>query len=1248
MDRFSAIKHFCIQTHDLDSVGGTSNLMKSFYTTGGNDKHEMHEKEATLTLITPDMTKPSTWQLYFNHHYIAANNWKFDKDELMLTFKQVNQANQLNVAGTLQMKKDLSTGFGHLSVGDQHYSAVLGLAPVSFDVDVSANAGAYIVQSGNVYQIKWDSNKDQWKNATWQTKRMELTYGLNSVPFVGQTDYVKTFIVKDNLSNNQWEAEQDTFTVSLNADYQYSFIPTGTPPQDISTDTTIPSVFPYKLDFIMDEFGLTFAGAMTINDSPKGEKGVIAIKGTLKGFPAFGHYNLQKGKVSHHMSVFPGKVEIEGVKPASFSLENNMIHYKGLNVKGLPTDGCFCFDYFGNIGMDTKNQLSAVRCENHKMPTRVRAMAAAATGLDIHTLLNMTPFYKNDKGSYYDKFQQQALDDFYSILYYWMPNDLRKFVPPSNLPDDIKDVVNIPSADKAKTFYNNLNIAHITTVLGNQDDPYAKKLNAIRASNYIKGETAKSEVFNAQISEIYKRKWLASQDSNGDLKLFLADQVRNASKYVDYINADQKSWIASLDTILDTSDEDQKTKQEMTKIINLLSDKARNDKQYWSYTFFRFATNPSALMQLKYISIDPNAGVDGSAFMRRVQANCAILGIMDPSLTFQKQYMSVIRIFQVGNILPQLLEMANVDIDDYSFIVYQILQKYIEENKNSQDPKIQELVNTLQSKLQIEHIRNILSEISIVASNVKGGNWITLANAIDNALVNRPILKGIVNFLGKAVFNAVLMTGFIAGVANIVFAFKSWKLLDDAHKAQAILMSIQLLSPVLVAIVKRGVAWYAAFDTGNLTFSSFYKILIDSGEEIASAELRLSGSMSKWIVRNNPVPVEGYMYLPELFGEVAEEELTLTQKLLGRNLTEFMATRFAALFAVINIVMSSIFLARSESTLDKAQNGLFLASAILELVAAAANWAIGAGVEVVLGIELATVASIAGGLAILGAVVGVVLLLVILLKHQPTVVETFATENAGVYYMPEEGDIDYLNKDYVSIISNGKVVTVNDNNTLTLGNQQNNSKTVYLMDVDDNGYGLFKVITSDKVYALTLNDDKKLVMSEMITDTTNDADKKQRWVFSVKGGVTKNDQGLMTGGNFSLYNLYFNNKKQEKLYLNVSNSNVIVSNSEQQFTISSTAKKPEGLTMDDISLTVDDRDMTFDPKIAIAGTLPYTFSVKPNLPNFLQFSTSGGRISQAVGVAPPITAKTEYTLTVTNGANAPIDTKFHIEVTKGY
>lgn len=105
----------------------------------------------------------------------------------------------------------------------------------------------------------------------------------------------------------------------------------------------------------------------------------------------------------------------------------------------------------------------------------------------------------------------------------------------------------------------------------------------------------------------------------------------------------------------------------------------------------------------------------------------------------------------------------------------------------------------------------------------------------------------------------------------------------------------------------------------------------------------------------------------------------LALKLFGRNLSEFLATRFAAAVSIVTIVLTSLKINNSSispTALDVATNSLFLAASMFDLVAAVSTWvgtyAVGAtGASV-----LSVIASFAGVMSIVATIAGFILVMV--------------------------------------------------------------------------------------------------------------------------------------------------------------------------------------------------------------------------------------------------------------------------------
>ena len=53
----------------------------------------------------------------------------------------------------------------------------------TYSCDLSTNAGAYAAKEG--LTLKWDTNSEEWKNATWTENAMKFTYWLEKDGKIG-------------------------------------------------------------------------------------------------------------------------------------------------------------------------------------------------------------------------------------------------------------------------------------------------------------------------------------------------------------------------------------------------------------------------------------------------------------------------------------------------------------------------------------------------------------------------------------------------------------------------------------------------------------------------------------------------------------------------------------------------------------------------------------------------------------------------------------------------------------------------------------------------------------------------------------------------------------------------------------------------------------------------------------------------------------------------------------------------------
>ncbi len=144
---------------------------------------------------------------------------------------------------------------------------------------------------------------------------------------------------------------------------------------------------------------------------------------------------------------------------------------------------------------------------------------------------------------------------------------------------------------------------------------------------------------------------------------------------------------------------------------------------------------------------------------------------------------------------------------------------------------------------------------------------------------------------------------------------------------------------------------------------------------------------------------------------------------------------------------------------------MFLLSSILDLAAAVAEWAIAAGVEEIGCLAVASIASLAGPLAIAAAVVGIILMLVKIFttKKPPNPIDAFVDNEAKAagFYMQYEASIDYFQvisdtegspRDIGIASGPDSYIVVNSDASLSVGALAYGYDTVLSVAVDYRGY----------------------------------------------------------------------------------------------------------------------------------------------------------------------------------------------------
>ena len=835
---------------------------------------------------------------------------------------------------------------------------------------------------------------------------------------------------------------------------------------------------------------------------------------------------------------------------------------------------------FGN-----KRETVALTFSHHTSCTTSSATAEACilkdgSGLALLDLLGMNQYSIVD-GNTVDEVKKNSMEDFYKILQYYVdPKYLHNFIAPN--PPDLGDIAAIAKDDDAtnRQWYSTLSVPYLVQALSTSSSPAAVKLNVRRAQNYMKNATAVSTVFKDQSAQLYARQWTIKFPK---MLTFLNDEDVNAQHHNAAIDTDAKNWIAKIEKDPGTTTDP----AQLQEMISIATDACTKGKQgkYWAYMLFRYLSLPSYLTMLRMQLIDGNTSQTISQDLQRYSA---ILSILDDTSYFTQQFIDVIRVYQLSSLLPSLLDIP-ANLNDFTFFMRKILEAFIEKYINGKDPQMADEAKKVQEELRVNSLQNYLDLFSSISATLGSNAWANLADAFESKAIEK------FGKFASTVSNLLLLGAVSFGIVFLASGTISWSELTVAQQAQFVSQCVS----VVVLLVKKGIQARVAYESIQ---SLWEAMKVFFGKELTASMDSVTSSFSKWIVCNeNSAALEGMALLEELQGiQELDAKCSTMIKYFGRNLEEFMATRFAAAMAIVGIVLRALSLADSSTDLDKAMNSLFLASAGLDLVAAAAGWAVSLGVESIGALSVSLIASLASGLAIAAAVAGVIVMIVLLTQHHdpPDLVQEFAESQdvkSGGYYIEHDTDIDYFSVIYDN---NGKdrelgfsmqpkddsyYLNVSSDVSLSLGALTHGYDSVLSISTDYMGNSriatkVWDASYSPQVLLLTIDDGQAVKMASQINDDQKKS--QQQWKTSCNGDVKKDDAGNLLSASFTIYDV----QGGTKYYLTGSSRSVSATTTPSTWTLQMQSMKPDVLTFPDISLSTSDRDRKFYPYLLQPGS----------------------------------------------------------------
>jgi hypothetical protein len=618
----------------------------------------------------------------------------------------------------------------------------------------------------------------------------------------------------------------------------------------------------------------------------------------------------------------------------------------------------------------------------------------------------------------------------------------------------------------------------------------------------------------------------------------------------------------------------------------------------------------------------------------------------------------VIKLFQIGNVLPTLFDIGGTDTDDFVFDIQLVLNQIAKSYQSNSDPDVVAAVAQAEALAQDHQLRDYVELAqSIAASNAGLAAWDQIAPRIESALAGK---------IGAGVTRLFMTALAGVGVLGIVMGSMQWKSLNDTQKAILGTGGAALAIELVCAIVKRGVEVGAVWSERSIR--QILKLL-GTGGIVDEAYTKLNNSFGKWIIGDDSDPgawkrgvvVEDSASTAADVGlEADRPSPSVVEKIFGRNLDEFLAQRIAAFVAVVFLVVSIVDAVDAGDPLERMADGWMAAAAGLDLIAAVAGWALGAAeIGTIGGFAVASICSAIGFLGILAALVGVAILLYMIFKPQQNPVQQFGSDYArpAGFFMPYGSEIDYFNGytqggteparlgcSFVVDASAETVLSVaSDGTTVDAAAQSFSYNSVFV--ISTNGTGQSRVIAlvqnssgGLQTKALTWAADNTVSFQSSLkpTDTNYDT---QLWSIGMQASPQMD-------GSFPAAASFLVTAWGTTSAL-VWNGTKLVLGSGPNWTIRQEPMAPAGLSMNNIKLYTFSRGQSFRPRLTQDGSLPQTWSVEPALPSFLQLDTAGGRISQTTTTQDlPVTSSTPYTISVTNGvgaASAPT-ASFAIEV----
>ncbi|TPX14613.1 uncharacterized protein E0L32_005305 [Thyridium curvatum] len=890
----------------------------------------------------------------------------------------------------------------------------------------------------------------------------------------------------------------------------------------------------------------------------------------------------------------------------------------------------------------------------------------------------------NNPTNYSDTVAAVANQDFHNVICYFMDSDIHTtFVSssPTTLDSSIQAIAT-DSSDNA-AFYKKMQVPYVVSSLGRSTLAEGKQCNAVRAELQLKDIPSNSPIYKRHSDAFYRYRWM--QKFPG-VQAYLDDQANT-----DYASAMAKAADAMKVNVTNVSkgvngqdpEEAAKNLQAALDDIDSLCQWATSQKLFYAFNLYYWGVT----YYLPQLYAQTANGAVSASVSRTLKKLTTILGVLEGNKqnpngnSFQQAFNGVIQVFQMQAIIPQFVDADgnSKDIDDIS---QQVLQQFYEQNIGSSDPDLVKEAQIAQqlasnSATRKSFMANLATSMRMAGSL---GSWAAVVQSFKDfnqrsgwyqKLTNAADVMATFMRVTCAALLVLPMIGKLGG---------GWSAMSTSQKVawttSCAALAVTFFIKGVQGALRLAYFWHdlGGFADKLKAFFGFKSVL----NELPKTAEATSNTFARWFLRTGKEAME-----------LEADQVTVGMKIFGRSAGEFLTNCVGSILAGVNIVLSIIDAVKSDDPLEKAMDSMMIISSGLQLLAIGAGWLVSAGIVVEEGAMavLSTVAACLGPLAVVFAVAGLVIMIVMMCLHKdpPNPIQDFVDKNASPagLKMDHDTSIDYFNvvpasDSATSLNGISFAATVNaTTDVLQLGNLAQTGGSNYLIvagksvtylpdtcwNVNTNSAGQTTVFTyavdaQGKSVALCLAEltDGSVQVVPPASKTTTDSSGKvipvdpkeyaaqvarQQWSFTALSDATtekrttgSDTETYTTSGTYSISRdgkvLYMVSQTDGSIGFQLSSSAPASSTSSWTLTLQTMGPSNFSYIQSSWLLTTASTDENDDIVFSGTTSLPLQWSISPSLPSFFTLVGSGagqGTISQVAGTKPTVMRATDYTVT---------------------